>query len=73
MKKNRIEQLTKGMNMTNQRLLTYQDLCDMLNRKRNTIWSWVKSGKFPEPVRVHGRAVGWKQEDIAQWLAENCH
>lgn len=58
--------------MNNQRLLTYTDLCTVLNRSRVTIWGWVKKGTFPEPVRVNGKAIGWKQEDFDNWLSKNC-
>jgi len=27
-------------------------------------------GKFPKPVSLGGRAVGWVEEEIQSWLAE---
>lgn len=33
------------------RLLTYVDLCELLNRDRRTIWSWCKKGIFPSPIK----------------------
>ena len=33
----------------------------------------VKSGDFPQPVRLGGagsRAVGWRSGDVERWLAE---
>jgi prophage regulatory protein len=27
-------------------------------------WEGVKSGRFPKPVRLSARCVGWKAEDI---------
>lgn len=33
------------------RLLTYSDLCVMLNRDRRTIWAWVKKDIFPSPIK----------------------
>lgn len=54
-----------------ERLLTYKDICGMLNRNYKTIWSWVKKGTFPQPVRYQGRTIGWKQKDINEWIDKN--
>lgn len=53
------------------RLLTYTDICGFLNRHYKTVWGWVRDGKFPKPVKLNGKTLGWKQEDFDQWLAEN--
>lgn len=53
------------------KLLTYSDLCEILNRNYKTIWAWVRDGKFPKPVKLRGKTIGWKQEDFEQWLAEH--
>ncbi|MEZ9510759.1 helix-turn-helix transcriptional regulator [Vibrio breoganii] len=54
-----------------EQLITYSELCKTLNRNYKTIWAWVKQGKFPDPVKIHGRTVGWKQSDIDAWFAQN--
>jgi prophage regulatory protein len=33
-----------------------------------TIWRLEKEGKFPNRVQLGRRCVGWKQEDIQQWI-----
>ena len=36
-----------------------------------TIWRRVRTGDFPQPVRLGGpqsRAVGWKEEQIDEWI-----
>jgi predicted DNA-binding transcriptional regulator AlpA len=35
-----------------------------------TLWSWVKAGKFPKPVKVGGR-IFWKQTDIETFIANS--
>jgi prophage regulatory protein len=37
---------------------------------RSTIYLRVSQGKFPRPVSLGGRAVGWVEEEIQSWLAE---
>ncbi len=57
--------------MNSEKLVTYQELCSMLNRNYRTIWAWCKKGVFPQPVKVLGRTIGWKRQDVEQWLIDN--
>ncbi|MEZ9589898.1 helix-turn-helix transcriptional regulator [Vibrio breoganii] len=57
--------------MTSSKLLTYSDLEQRYNRNYRTIWTWVKEGKFPQPVKLNGRTLGWKPELVEAF--ENTH
>ena len=35
---------------------------------RSTIYLRVSQGAFPRPVSLGGRAVGWLEEEIQEWL-----
>lgn len=35
---------------------------------RSTIYLRVSEGTFPKPVSLGGRAVGWIESEIQQWL-----
>lgn len=36
---------------------------------RSTVYSLVKAGKFPTPVRlVGGGAVAWRSSDVQRWI-----
>ena len=35
---------------------------------RSTIYLRVSQGRFPKPVKLGGRAVGWVQTEIQEWL-----
>lgn len=34
----------------------------------STIYAMIADNKFPRPVRIGRRAVGWLEEDIQNWL-----
>ena len=34
----------------------------------STIYAMMADGKFPRPVKIGRRAVGWIEEDINNWL-----
>jgi prophage regulatory protein len=36
---------------------------------RSTIYLHVSQGRFPRPVRLGERAVGWPENEIQSWLA----
>ncbi len=36
----------------------------------NTLWKWVRSGRFPKPTRLSPRVTVWNVEDIRAWFAE---
>jgi len=37
---------------------------------RSSIYAKVADSKFPAPVRLTERAVGWRSDDIDQWIAD---
>lgn len=38
--------------------------------KRAHIYNLMQEGKFPKPIRLGIRAVGWDSFEIDQWIAE---
>jgi len=37
---------------------------------RSTVYLRISNGKFPKPVSLGGRAVGWVESDINDWLLQ---
>lgn len=38
---------------------------------KSTWWQWIKKGIAPAPIRIGPRAVAWRKEDIALFMAGN--
>jgi prophage regulatory protein len=36
---------------------------------RSSIYKQISLGKFPSPVKLTAKAVAWRTEDIATWIA----
>jgi len=36
----------------------------------STWWTGVKSGRFPQPIRLHGNITAWRSEDIMKLVNE---
>jgi prophage regulatory protein len=37
---------------------------------RSTIYLRISEGRFPKPVSLGGRAVGWIEEEVNDWLSQ---
>ena len=37
---------------------------------RSTIYARISHGTFPKPVNLGGRAVGWVEAEIEEWLRQ---
>ena len=35
---------------------------------RSTIYRLIAEQKFPSPVKLAGRAVGWRRSDLDRWI-----
>ena len=36
---------------------------------RSSLYTQVKEGKFPKPIKIGVRSVGWRVEDVEAWIA----
>jgi len=50
------------------KLLRLPRVQDLTGFGKSSIYSGVKAGTFPAPVRLSARAVGWRESDIFQWI-----
>lgn len=39
-------------------------------KSRKTLERWVATGRFPEPVQLGDRAIGWSVDVVRAWIAE---
>ena len=35
-----------------------------------TLWRKVKTGEFPQPVKLSARVTAWKVEDVRVWMEQ---
>ncbi|WP_461382562.1 helix-turn-helix transcriptional regulator [Devosia indica] len=39
---------------------------------RRTIYREVSAGRFPRPVQLSSRRVGWRSAEVQDWLDKRC-
>jgi prophage regulatory protein len=49
-------------------ILRLPDVKRSTGLSRSTIYQKIAEGKFPKAVSLGGRAVGWLEADVQQWL-----
>lgn len=50
------------------KLLSTNQVSEIVGRKPITLRRWTKLGSFPKPIIHNKRAVGWYEKDIENWL-----
>ncbi len=51
------------------RILRLPEVRQRVGLATSSIYAGVRAKSFPAPVRISVRAVGWREADIAEWLA----
>ena len=50
------------------RILRLREVQQQTRLSKATIYRLLRSGAFPKPIRLGVRAVGWRTEEIDEWL-----
>lgn len=55
---------------TDERLLTYREVCSLTQISLATLRRYVQSGKFPSPIKLnaHGRSVRFRHSEVLAWM-----
>lgn len=51
-----------------QRILRRPAVEEATGLSRSTIYDLMSKGQFPRPVKLTGKAVGWPENAISDWL-----
>lgn len=51
------------------RLMTIAEVAERLNVPIKTLYNWRHLGRGPRSIRVAGRSVRYRPEDVEAWLA----
>ena len=54
----------------NHRILRLPDVVQLTGLSRSSIYLRMANREFPESVSLGGRAVGWVEQDVHDWIAD---
>jgi prophage regulatory protein len=52
------------------RLIRLPEVESLTGYKRSRIYDFVKSGNFPQPLKIGPRATAWIESEIQGWINE---
>lgn len=50
------------------RVLNIAEVVDRIGLSRASIYRLVAEGKFPTPIKLGDRRIGWRDSSINEWL-----
>lgn len=51
------------------KILRLTGVLEAVGVKKSSIYQWIREGRFPAPVRLGPRSVGWPADQVEAWLA----
>jgi prophage regulatory protein len=51
-------------------LLRLPAVARVVGLSRTTIYKRIEEGRFPAPINLGERAVAWREDEIAAWIAQ---
>lgn len=51
-------------------LLRYEDLKKLFKVSRSSLDRWEKKNRFPKRVHIGANSIGWRADEIKQWIEE---
>jgi prophage regulatory protein len=52
------------------RFVRLPEVKEISGLSRSTVYARVKEGRFPPPVRIGARAVGWIEHELLRWAED---
>lgn len=50
------------------RVLRLPEVVERVGLSKSSVWRLIQQGEFPRPIRLGGRAVGWRDDEIEYWI-----
>ena len=57
----------------NSQILRRPQVQERTGLSQASIYRLIRLGRFPRPIRIGVRAVGWRQEELEEWIKEREH
>ena len=51
------------------RILRIAKVTARVDLSRTSVWRLCRARKFPQPIRLSDRAIGWIESEVDEWIA----
>lgn len=52
------------------RIVRLPEVCRLTGLSRSTVYERIREDRFPQPVNLGGRSVGWLEAEVSRWIVE---
>jgi prophage regulatory protein len=59
-----------NINQEKHSILRRRQVEDRTGLSRSTIYLYIQEGRFPKPINLGARAVGWVESEVEKWLTD---
>ncbi len=56
--------------VTRDRFIRLPELENLISCKKSTVYTMLKQGTFPRPVRLSARMVAWSETAVMKWMQD---
>lgn len=56
-------------NRNDTQLIRIAEVLALTSLGKSTVYDEIKAGRFPKPVRLTTRSVGWIRAEVAEWIS----
>ena len=49
------------------KILKLKEVLELISISKSTLYNEINEGRFPEPIKLSRRSVGWLIEDVHNW------
>jgi prophage regulatory protein len=51
-----------------EQIIRYRELRKRIGLSRTTVWRLIREGRFPRPLPLTARLVGFRESDVEAWI-----
>ena len=55
--------------MTDPKILRLPAVLDRVGLGKTAVYAAIRRGDFPKPIQLSARAVGWRRDEVAEWIS----
>ena len=65
-----VQTTLKGFTDMQNKILKLPTVIERTGLSRSSIYSFIHDNRFPAPIKLGERSVGWIEENINSWISE---
>ncbi len=56
--------------LSQNKIIKRKELLELVSMSKSTLYNQVAENRFPKPIKLANRSVGWLTSDIQEWFEQ---